>query len=225
LPRDKDNGDWAVTVLELKQFEAPLSAFVVDADPGVRIRVAVNALLLQRRGQTIIVDTGTGVMAHLIDGLQMDLDAALRAHRVKPTDIDLVILTHLHGDHVGGALHGSWPDDLTPAFPNARVVASAVEVEWSRAEGLAVSTKAAPSRSRHSRPCWSPSRTTSRSLRAFACGPRPGIHRGTRSWRLTAASRSSSRPTSFTRSSSSSGPKPSFRTSTKLSGSKRGAGC
>jgi len=143
-PKAADNGNWAVTVLELKQFEAPLSAFVVDADPGVRVRVAVNALLLQRRGQTIIVDTGTGVMAHLIDGLQMDLDAALRAHRVKPSDIDLVILTHLHGDHVGGALHGSWPDDLRPAFPNARVVAPAVEVEWSRGGGSGRSNEGGP---------------------------------------------------------------------------------
>jgi hypothetical protein len=72
-----DNGNRAATVLELKQFEVPLSEFVVNADPGVRIRVGVNALLLQRRGQMIIVDAGTGVMAHLIDGLQMDLDLDL----------------------------------------------------------------------------------------------------------------------------------------------------
>ena len=37
-----DNGNWAVTVLELKQFEVPLSEFVVNADPGTKIRVAVN---------------------------------------------------------------------------------------------------------------------------------------------------------------------------------------
>lgn len=136
--------DWAVTVLELKQFEVPLSEFVVNADPGIKIRAAVNALLLQRRGQMIIVDAGTGVMAHLIGGLQTDMEAALRAHRVKLSDVDMVILTHLHGDHVGGALRGSWPDDLSPAFPNARVVVPAVEVEWSRGGGSGHSNEGGP---------------------------------------------------------------------------------
>jgi glyoxylase-like metal-dependent hydrolase (beta-lactamase superfamily II) len=126
------NGNWEATLLELKRFDPPLSHFVATTGPAEIIHAAVNVLLLRRPGETVLVDTGTGVMAELVDGLHMDLMNALRLQGVTPHDVDLVVVTHFDGDHVGGAMKGTWPDDLTPAFPRARVLASTAEIEWSR---------------------------------------------------------------------------------------------
>lgn len=129
-------GRWDVTLVELKLFDAVIGGFLANApDPNEPVRVAVNVLLLRRPGQIILVDTGTGVLAELVDGLHMDLAGALSAHSVMPEDIDLIVLSHLDGDHVGGALKGRWPDALSPAFPRARVLASETEIEWSRKGG------------------------------------------------------------------------------------------
>ncbi|MEX0870238.1 MAG: MBL fold metallo-hydrolase [Aquisalimonadaceae bacterium] len=59
----------------------------------------------------------------------------LQAAGVKPADIDIVLCTHLHADHVGWntCLHnGRW----VPAFPNARYLLSWLENErWDPAIG------------------------------------------------------------------------------------------
>lgn len=95
----------------------------------------INALLLRRSGTTVLVDAGSGVLAALwpFDGIRSDLPAALASAGAAPADVDLVVLSHLDDDHVGGLLEGSWPDAPHPALPRARVVAPAAAVEAARA--------------------------------------------------------------------------------------------
>jgi len=60
--------------------------------------------------------------------------AALAAHGLDPADIDFVLCTHLHSDHVGWNTRlesGRW----VPTFPNARYVFSKQEVELWRDVG------------------------------------------------------------------------------------------
>lgn len=57
---------------------------------------ACNVYLVAGRNRTVLVDTG---MASSFEALQ----AALPATGRTPADIDLVVLTHEHTDHVGGA--------------------------------------------------------------------------------------------------------------------------
>lgn len=123
-------GDWDVELLELTALDAPALAFVPeDVAPEGTIRVSVNTLLLRRDGQTVLVDTGTGAMATVLEGFGTDLPGALAGHGVSPDDVDLVVITHFDGDHVGGTLEGTWPDDLRPAFPAARVVTLQAEID------------------------------------------------------------------------------------------------
>jgi hypothetical protein len=88
----------------------------------------MNGVLLRGHRRTILVDTGSGVLAHLgpFDGIESSTAGALSAAGVAPTDVDTVV--HLNDDHLGGLLEGTWPDDLELAFPGARVVASRAAV-------------------------------------------------------------------------------------------------
>jgi len=62
----------------------------------------------------ILVDTGANGLAPSTGRLVHNM----RAHGVAPEDIDTVILTHGHPDHIGG----NTDDHGKPAFPNARYV-------------------------------------------------------------------------------------------------------
>jgi glyoxylase-like metal-dependent hydrolase (beta-lactamase superfamily II) len=79
----------------------------------------VNVALLQTEEATLLVDTGAGPKprAFFPDGDARLLDELARLG-VSPADVDIVVHTHLHIDHVG------WDG----AFPNARYVVH--EDDW-----------------------------------------------------------------------------------------------
>src|SRR5258708_25454761 len=77
-------------------------------------------LLIETGRHIVLVDTGAGESSRSSGAIQARLEVA----GIRPKDVDTVILTHAHPDHIGGAI------DLfgRPAFPNARYVLS--ELEW-----------------------------------------------------------------------------------------------
>ena len=88
------------------------------------LRTVLHTWLIRSQGMIILLDTGAGngkerpyapVYAHH-DTAYLD---NLRAAGVSPEDVDIVINTHLHVDHVGWntRLEGR---DWVPTFPNAR---------------------------------------------------------------------------------------------------------
>lgn len=95
----------------------------------------MNALLLRRPGTTVLVDAGPGPLAPLwpFDGIRADLGAALAAVGCTPGDIDVVLLSHLDDDHIGGLVTGTWPDVTGTAMPRARVFAPLLAVVEARA--------------------------------------------------------------------------------------------
>jgi glyoxylase-like metal-dependent hydrolase (beta-lactamase superfamily II) len=96
-----------------------------DAETDL-VTVAVQSWLLRSAGATILVDTGLAG--------QSDVEGALAAAGTAPAEIDLVVCTHLHADHVGGNAHGP-----APAFPNARYAFAAPDLAFfdPRADGFA----------------------------------------------------------------------------------------
>ncbi|TDP89977.1 MBL fold metallo-hydrolase [Labedaea rhizosphaerae] len=78
--------------------------------------LALQTWVLRSGGRTILVDTGLGTDRFPMETEpRPDLPGLLAAAGVHPEAVDLVINTHLHGDHVG------WnTTDGAPTFPNAR---------------------------------------------------------------------------------------------------------
>ncbi|TDC75656.1 MBL fold metallo-hydrolase [Streptomyces hainanensis] len=96
-----------------------------------RMVVAVQTWVLRSGGRTVLVDTGVGHGRERPDSPPFhhwrgDLLGALARAGVHPRDVDVVVNTHLHIDHVGGNTvdaAGEW----VPAFPNARYLVPAAD--------------------------------------------------------------------------------------------------
>ena len=84
---------------------------------------AIQTWLLRSEGRTILVDTGVGnhkdrPYAPVWSRLDTNFLDNLAAAGVRPEDVDVVVNTHVHYDHVGWNTvlrNGEW----VPAFPNA----------------------------------------------------------------------------------------------------------
>jgi glyoxylase-like metal-dependent hydrolase (beta-lactamase superfamily II) len=102
---------WKVSLLELGRLPmeaeklAPAGA-LAGSEP-----IPVNGLLLSREGETVLVDSGSGPLTALWPGAtDVGLPSGLAP--------DLVVLTHLDFDHLGGLV----TESMEPVFPEARVV-------------------------------------------------------------------------------------------------------
>ena len=90
-----------------------------------KVRLEIVCYLIRSQGRTLLCDTGMGVARGTDQPgtLLEDLGSA----GVKPEDIDAVIFTHLHPDHIGWNI--DWSGEKPKAtFPNAKYVIQ--RAEW-----------------------------------------------------------------------------------------------
>jgi methylmalonyl-CoA epimerase len=104
--------------------------------PDERNRVTLGMRPLVVRGEkTIIIDAGCGdkmdARSADIYGLERDyhLDHALAGAGLSADDIDIVVASHLHFDHVGGFTARAADGSIVPRFPRARYLAHRAEWE------------------------------------------------------------------------------------------------
>jgi glyoxylase-like metal-dependent hydrolase (beta-lactamase superfamily II) len=75
----------------------------------------IHLWVIEHDGQRILVDTGEVAAVHDVPFARFavrpedELPAALATLELTPADIDTVVLTHMHGDHMDGAVHLSQP--------------------------------------------------------------------------------------------------------------------
>lgn len=87
-------------------------------------RIALQIWVIEVDGLTVLVDTGAGndkprPRMAVLSKLQTEFLASFRGAGFDPADVDIVVNTHLHFDHVGWntlRVNDSW----APTFPNAR---------------------------------------------------------------------------------------------------------
>jgi glyoxylase-like metal-dependent hydrolase (beta-lactamase superfamily II) len=94
-----------------------------------KIRFNLGSFLIRSDGRTILVDTGLGPRP--VDAPDVPWGRLMRdfeANGVRPDDVDMVVLTHLHRDHVGWNLLTE-SGKYVPTFPNARYWMSAADWE------------------------------------------------------------------------------------------------
>ena len=96
---------------------SPYKADVLEND---QMQLYYGCFFIRSQGKTILVDTGMGPGPHPDRGNRTgDLLNQLKKEGVSPEDVDIVVHTHLHGDHVGWNLDISG-DKPTPNFPKAK---------------------------------------------------------------------------------------------------------
>jgi glyoxylase-like metal-dependent hydrolase (beta-lactamase superfamily II) len=84
------------------------------------VRFNLGSYLIRSDGRTILVDTGLGPKP--ADGPDVGWGQLLhdfQAKGVRPDEVDMVVMTHLHRDHVGWNLRAEG-SRYVPTFPNAR---------------------------------------------------------------------------------------------------------
>ena len=97
-----------------------------------------NCLLIRGQGRNILVDSGYGTKGSAAEREMFDFHGAtlvenLAAEGIVPEQIDVVVLTHLHFDHVGGCTRLGEDGGIVPEFPRARHFVQ--RAEWEDATG------------------------------------------------------------------------------------------
>ena len=109
------------------------------ADANGNVAMRVQAFVMEIDGITVLVDpcVGNGKTRWLPVWNNLDLPwlERLADAGVVPADVQLVLHTHLHADHVGWDTHRVG-DEWVPTFTGARHLYTAAEIEFVRTSGM-----------------------------------------------------------------------------------------
>lgn len=97
--------DWTIQPVDLARRSAHRAWFFYLSEESGSLEIAYRVWLLRSNGETILVDTGPPLDEGRRRGLYgiRTVDDALRAQGASVSQIDTVILTHLHWDHASSA--------------------------------------------------------------------------------------------------------------------------
>jgi glyoxylase-like metal-dependent hydrolase (beta-lactamase superfamily II) len=127
-------GDFEITALSDGTVTLPVDKLLTNTTPGkidaalgksflkAPVETSVNAYLINTGEKLVLVDTGA---AGLFGPTLGNLVANIKAAGYQPEQVDAVVITHMHPDHVGGLMAGG-----QMAFPNATVHADQRDADF-----------------------------------------------------------------------------------------------
>lgn len=121
-PRSYQVGEYSVYVLTENEGQGNIK-ILIDAPKAVTDEYApdgtfpnaVRAIVIKKQDEIWLVDTGFG----------RNIFTQMESIGISPENVDHVLLTHMHGDHIGGMLR-----EDKPAFQNADVTVSENEQKY-----------------------------------------------------------------------------------------------
>ncbi|CAH0119699.1 MULTISPECIES: MBL fold metallo-hydrolase [unclassified Paenibacillus] len=127
-------GSWDPKFLEENRNSLPSGLI----DGNSQLIVSIGTWVVKTPKHTILIDTATGNDKNLplnpdLANLELPYLERLKEAGVTPEEVDYVLLTHLHVDHVGWntkLVDGKW----VPTFPNAKYVFPLAEQQYYSSE-------------------------------------------------------------------------------------------
>ena len=113
-----------------------VTATTYDKTTG-KVFLSVHTWVLRHQDKVILIDTGVGndktrPTMRMLEHLHEPYLERLAAVGVQPEQVDYILLTHIHADHVGWNTrdeNGTW----VPTFPNAKIICSKLEWQYGAA--------------------------------------------------------------------------------------------
>jgi glyoxylase-like metal-dependent hydrolase (beta-lactamase superfamily II) len=125
----------------------------------------VNAYLIETGGKRILLDSGAGTHMGPNAGKVPD---NLKAAGVRPEEIDTILLSHCHPDHILGLVDADW----NAVFANAELVVPEVDCAfWLEAEPSTFTNDFAKGEAERAQMAAAPYRERMRTVRAGAVAP------------------------------------------------------
>ena len=95
--------------------------------PDGKLTIPFSPMLINTGGKLVAIDTGNGLGANAASkGAVGQARINMEAAGIDPKQVDIVIISHFHGDHIGGLKNA----DGSPAYPNAEIKVPAVEAKF-----------------------------------------------------------------------------------------------
>ena len=129
-------GDIEVTAVNDGTFSRPLDGLISNAPlpevkkalidaflPDDKLTIPFTSLVLRTGGKLVLIDAGNGNNGPATTGAWM---RNFRAAGFDPANVDVLLFSHFHGDHINGARL----KDGTARFPQAEIMVPAAEWDF-----------------------------------------------------------------------------------------------